>query len=468
MPTPSLIRLWKDRRGVVSVYFAVVLTAMVLAMVAALDLMRVAIVRLRAQAALDAAVLAAGRNLGAERKVWEAEAKAYFAANLSENTMGASVSNLKATVESRRDGEYVRLDTELTIPLLITAFTDTGAMSFDLSTKARKKVQANLEMALAIDVTGSMGKVKMTAAKNAAKLAVTQMLGLNSGGNIAVGLVPFNETVNVGATATTRAWVDPPPTYLSNWQAEWEGCLMERRNPAGAYVLDDTPPKDRRFQAYAASRSVDKKNKNNKVSQDFVFVADDQSGCPDAEVRFLSSDITALTNAINAMTANGSTMVASGLVWAWRMVSPKWQGAWGDSTLPKPKDPELNKVVVLLSDGDNEVAVGTRYEGKWPGRKEYYYFNSPLGNVLNVPGWGNVSNRSQADKLTSQVCRAMKEDGVIVFTIPFGNSISPTTESLFKGCASDQSKYLRAKTNAELEAAFMTVVDTLSELVIVE
>ncbi len=509
MPIQSPIRLWKDRRGVVSVYFAAVVTVMVLAMVAALDLMRVAMLRSRAQAALDAAVLAAGRNLAAERKVWEEEAKAYFAANLGANTMGATITGPTATVQTLADGEYVKLDAGLTVPLLITAFTDTGAMGFDLSTQARKKVRANLEMVLAIDTTGSMAdNGKMASAQSAARLAVREMLGLNSGGNIAVGLVPFNETVNVGVTATTLAWLDAakPPRY--DVASQWKGCLMERLDASGTYALDATPPDVRPFQAYGASRGWTTSDwvstgggKGKYVTTDhFEFLhghphLDGQEGCSPSPAKFLSSDLTALTAAIDAMTPKGSTMVASGLVWAWRMVSPAWRGAgrWGDTTMPKDKDRELNKVVVLLSDGDN--AVWGYVDGYWYTSTNWrgqpvevfnddgkYYFFSPLGNARKVPAWGNLTgqNNTQADKLVwntddpaaighvPAVCRAMKADGIIIFTIPFGNSISTTTESLLRGCASDPSKYLRAKTDAELQAAFMTVVNTLSELVIVE
>src|SRR5690606_9661646 len=71
--------------------------------------------------------------------------------------------------------------------------------------------------------------------------------------------------------------------------------------------------------------------------------------------RFLDDDPDAIKAAIDAMGATGSTLVPTGLLWAWRMLHPAWTGAWDGSERPRPADPrKLRKVIVLLTDGKNE------------------------------------------------------------------------------------------------------------------
>ena len=74
----------------------------------------------------------------------------------------------------------------------------------------------------------------------------------------------------------------------------------------------------------------------------------------------MTANATTVTNAINAMTAQGNTHIDLGLAWGWRMLSPRWQGLWGGemntNSLPLAYNTKgMNKAVVLLTDGFNTV-----------------------------------------------------------------------------------------------------------------
>ncbi len=60
----------------------------------------------------------------------------------------------------------------------------------------------------------------------------------------------------------------------------------------------------------------------------------------------------------------GGTMANLGLAWGWRVLSPEWRGLWGGDTPEElPLDyhtPNMHKVIILLTDGNNEW-----YD--WPG-----------------------------------------------------------------------------------------------------
>ena len=62
----------------------------------------------------------------------------------------------------------------------------------------------------------------------------------------------------------------------------------------------------------------------------------------------LSYDWTALNNKIDAMQPNGMTNVTIGLVWAWHALTK--QAPLSEAADPSP---DLDKVIILLTDGDN-------------------------------------------------------------------------------------------------------------------
>lgn len=498
----TLNALLRDRRGVVGLTFTVSVTAAVLMMLAAMDLLRVSILRSRVQSALDSAVLAVGYNLGSAESEWKAEGQSYFAANMGENSMGSTLGTATFTSSLGTDGiTRVIGSVTATVPLMISGFTDAGAMEISMSTKARKRTRANVEMVLALDNTGSMGGTKMTEAKAAAKKLVTTMLGSGtSGGNTYVGLVPFTETVRVGNTTQTQGWLEAGSTITG-----WNGCLFERADASGNYVVEKTAPGTKAFKPYFDIRmweyeetktstywdiwnwkwvtttetvpcqQTDNNKKDcKKLSSPKVETMTSQNGCTDATVTFLTGNQTTLDTAVEAMSANGSTMVAAGAMWGWRMLSPEWRGVWvANSPLPKNAATDLNKVLVLLTDGDNAVSMN------WY-KDVGYVFRSPYGDASAAKPWGDLTgnNNKNADNLLwnnpesvgaiTSYCTQAKADGIVIYTIPFGTSISSNTETILRGCATDEEKYFRVTAATDLTNTFKTITDTLSELVIEE
>lgn len=96
-------------------------------------------------------------------------------------------------------------------------------------------------------------------------------------------------------------------------------------------------------------------NINNSPRSLTLYLAREPEYCTKSKTQFLTKELQNTQNAIQNMQAYGGTGVSTGLIWAWRMLSPKWRGnnGWGDPHLPRDPDPKLRKVIVLLSDGDN-------------------------------------------------------------------------------------------------------------------
>lgn len=193
----------------------------------------------------------------------------------------------------------------------------------------------------------------------------------------------------------------------------------------------------------------------------------------------MMASATQITGAITTLTstpAEGDTLIDLGLAWAWRMLSPSWQGLWNSPTmiansLPLAYNtPNMKKVVVLMSDGANFIQ---------PGMFSGYSFISDgrLGHTTADP----LLAAEDADNRTLAVCQSLANNGVIIFTIGFGNPASsyPLTladredprivdVNLLQTCAqysaANGGAFFLAPTNAQLAQAFQTIGNLLEQI----
>src|SRR5690606_21934126 len=126
-----------------------------------------------------------------------------------------------------------------------------------------------------------------------------------------------------------------------------------------------------------------------------------------------------------------------GLAWGWRLLSPDWRGMWGGATpatLPMDYNtPLMDKVIVLLTDGENQWYDYPDYA---PGCAGISYCPSTNQGSANIPndadytaygrltaGRLGTTNASTAtttiNTRISQLCAALKtsDRNVIISTI---------------------------------------------------
>jgi Flp pilus assembly protein TadG len=119
-------------------------------------------------------------------------------------------------------------------------------------------------------------------------------------------------------------------------------------------------------------------------------------GCGPAITPLVSSKTTVL-NAIDDMAPwhRGGTMANLGLAWGWRVLSPNWRGRW-DGDLPDelPLDyetPNMEKVIILLTDGNNEWYDYPGITFQWGGSGANHYTGIPGNNAYptSPTNWHN-------------------------------------------------------------------------------
>jgi Flp pilus assembly protein TadG len=585
----SLRTLFAGEEGALTVMFAMTASMMIGTMATALDSIDLASTQSRMQSALDVATLSSGANLshyatttGANLTQWQADARAYYNANMPTGYFGLSMpdSSFSATVSgSPATGQTIQLSANGTMPLYAPTFLTTnnssgssgssgggsgsgsssGTQTISASNSALRMPKSTLELALILDNTGSMAQAadgstiskknpaatKLQGLQSAANTLISQILGV-AGNDSYIGLVPFTTLVNVkGSLNTGGSWMQQDSSKWP-WNAtgvswsNWSGCTVEPHDSNGniqaaAYAPKSSPgfspwyynvPKAGfQIKYYSTNCSLSSKvspnpavikgvplsyynGGRNSYGYSTLCTGDtltapvsswsqmttstnityDQNGSPDdfqpctylQPSVFLTKDQNTLTDAVNNMQAYGSTMIPTGLLWGWRMLSSSWSPAiagtnngWttnSDSTLPRPETTQgLQRVAIVLTDGENDPGTTS---GTFP----MPYFNqlSQGDQNLKVTSLGlNGVTSSSSDLNTFQlgVCSAMKSSGITIYAITFGtygtDSASVAAQQTMQSCASP-GNYYHAPDNATLNTIFQQIAGNLGVLRLVQ
>lgn len=433
----------------------------------AVDMGRVQIVQSRMQNALDAAGLAAGSSVSTTDVA--TETSKYFYANFPPNYMGTTISSLTATPNG--DNSLINLAVAGSVDTTFMRIFGINSVAVSASTQITRQSKG-LELVLVIDNTGSMAQsaggstTKLQAAKNASNTLLDVLYGAsnNTVPNLWVGLVPFSQAVNIGTGHSSWTTADS-----FNWgTTSWYGCV-DARETSNRDVTDDPPsvatfpryysPCDSNNQWYGTNSS----HTNCLTGSGLQYKSGMSSTSTYGPNRYCPQPLTAMvaeksvvSAAVNSMAARGNTLVNTGLVWGWRMLSPRWRGLWGgemdSNSLPLDYNTALMyKVVVLMTDGDNTID-NSSWGAYW------YLSNNKLGTTNSSTAVTRLNTR------TTQVCDSMKAQGIIIYTIALGSSVSSTAKSMLQACATNSDYYFLSPTTDELDGIFQQIGDSLANL----
>ncbi len=193
------------------------------------------------------------------------------------------------------------------------------------------------------------------------------------------------------------------------------------------------------------------------------------SGSPNykcgAAVQPLTNDKATITSRINAMVADGNTVIPEGLAWGWRLISP---GPPFTEGAPYGQN-DVIKVIILLTDGANDVGESVSRIDTGP----YGTYFTAYG-YKKIPANGNqlgANALATLDSKTTQVCNNVKADkdgdqtttDIVLYTISF-DVTSQSIKTLLQNCATDPSKYFNSPSASDLESAFQSIAIGLNQL----
>jgi Flp pilus assembly protein TadG len=408
-------RLRGEQRGSVAVIFAVCSFALIMMLGLAVDVGRALHTMSRIASAADAAVLAAAKRMYDSQLSTPdlaAFARRYFEANMGERGLSfGTITNFDVTIDKQKS--TVNVSVVADVP---TTFARIGGIE-KVSLPATATAAFNLldiEVSLSLDVTGSMCSpcTKIDDLKVAALDLVDILLPATQRTNkVRIALAPFSAGVNAGSFAA-----------LATNNSSSDGCVFERD---GADRATDAPPASGAYLKAAGAAGVARTRDN----------------CPKGSpIVPLTDNTDQLRKAIGALQTGGSTAGHLGTAWAWYLLSPAWQGVWPAASRPSEyKDGKTIKAVVLMTDG---------------------VYNT-FGGACDRGCSNHSAQASSSQDLARNLCRGMREKGVVVYSVGFMLD-DPSAEEVLRDCAG--SKFYRAENRASLRRAFSDIAQDLMNL----
>ncbi|MDZ4110168.1 MAG: ubiquitin-activating E1 FCCH domain-containing protein [Brevundimonas sp.] len=168
----------------------------------------------------------------------------------------------------------------------------------------------------------------------------------------------------------------------------------------------------------------------------------------------LSSDRSSLKSSIGGLTASGSTGGHIGVAWGWYALSPSFNNLWPGSAAGEYRNADILKAAVIMTDGEfnSGYCKGVISADSTSGSGSATYHincNAPNGHPFDQ---------------TLALCRAMKTQGVIVYTVGFQVVNDPRAQSLVANCATSPSHVYLPTSGADLRQAFQAIGREITQL----
>lgn len=441
-------RLGSDRRGNFAVLMGAVCAVVALSAGYGVNIAQLSLTRSNLLNALDAAVTSTARDITtgviAEEDV-RASVEAFLVANGGTGFAAAERISLD-TLEVDRTESTVRASASVVVDLAFPLFGADPTRRVSTESAAVYS-DRKIEIAMMLDVTGSMKGQKLEDLKGAATNAVTTLLGSQKASDprVRIALVPYANSVNAGRLAEATVFVERRASDRG------EAPSMNDPRPAASSSRPDNCATERKGDYQYSDAGPDKAMVNRDLLLDEYARDHRTRTCPAAAVIPLTADARKLTSAIDDFVAEGGTGGHMGVQWAWYMLSDQWGKVMRASERPARANPsEVGKFAILMTDGEFNLS---------------YFDVDDADDVYNDNG--KRATRDAARRL----CREMREDGIEIFTIGFQLQNRAAKETMSECASPDRGNlrhYFETSTGDELDAAFMEIARNIERLALTQ
>ena len=406
-----LTRFRRSEEGAIAIIFALSISVLVMMAGLAIDVGRVMHASAKMTTALDAAALSAAKSMregGLSDDDIKQIAERYFQLNFAGSGVNYTVTG-DLGVAINRDANSIELNISGQVPTLFARIA--GIEQFTVPRTATALYESNdVELALQLDVTGSMAGRKLADLKVAVRDLLDIMLPDEGTPNkVRVGLAPFSAGVNAGPYAAS----------VTNGRAT-DGCVYERRNLADqASEAPATGAMALKARSDLTGRSI--------------------QSCPsNARIVALTESKSTLWSEVNSYRDGGTTAGHLGTAWAWYLVSPEWSTLWPTASRPAPyRDGKTIKAVVLMTDGSYNTIGG-------------------------ISSGDTSATARQVSRIAVETCEAMRAQGIRVYAVGF-QAPTAALETL-RSCATNASSFFDASNGDQLRNVFRAIATELNNL----
>ncbi len=453
----SVRAMWDNRSGSIAPILALSLLMIMGGVGLSIDGARIYRAQQKLQASVDAAVLAAARRAVADGD--DASINEAFSRFLAASGIATEMELLGASPDTSVD-RRVAADVYAYLPTVLMPVLGIDKVKL----RAFAAVEygfTKLEIALALDNTGSMAGAKLDALKSSARSMVDTLLDkAPNDGDIRISLVPFAQYVNVGLDNRNAPWIDVPADYsqtqevcgdvtpvisTSNCRTVPYSYTQDGVTTSGTTTQCDYqygPPVYQcntytytyTWYGCVGSRTYPLNVQDGNYGQRIPGLLN--VSCQN-RIQPLTSSRSDLTTAIDGMIATGDTYMPAGVMWGLRTLSPTAPYSESEGERTDGDGNKLKKVLVLMTDGENTRSP------QYPNH--------------------NGSDATLANQLTTEACTAAKDKGVQIFTIAFSVTSEPIKD-LMRSCASSGGNFFDAANSAQLDAAMQSIAGQLGGL----
>ncbi|MCE2596745.1 pilus assembly protein TadG-related protein [Motilimonas cestriensis] len=435
------------QRGAISPSLALMLVGALTFMAVVVETIRLNTASSRLSGAADAALYS-----GADSENGEADAAQLLAVN-SASVDRNGMSAVDGQLMQKEGGATLTVSTRVAPEM-------TGFIPDSTPVRLSQQVAANtlattLEIALMLDVSDSMSGGPMTKIKQGLK-EFGDIVFSNERRNHhkAVSIIPATGLVNIGdypaffhpdsvvlsrglrLLGKERRWPDlldrevpgrARGAFCAQLQEDVDGINSVRQVNSAWVAKLEQPPSSNRYRPwlYVSTKepgitrygdgtpllsfkpsSNDNPYLENRRDKLGAF---DHADCGVSKIVPFITTKKAFTGGVDSLYSEFNTNNAEGVMWAWRLLSPLWQGHWSSKLADLPRKYGVvsnKKIMVLFSDGNHLINAAVR------------------------------------DKKQLELCRAMKRNGIVIYSIDFENR-SPVVQA----CASSGNYYRASSRN---------------------
>ncbi|MEQ1521439.1 MAG: hypothetical protein ABL936_09240 [Aestuariivirga sp.] len=183
------------------------------------------------------------------------------------------------------------------------------------------------------------------------------------------------------------------------------------------------------------------------------------TGCAKSPIVPMTYSRANIDAGITAMSAAGNTLIAEGIAWGFRVLSPtepftkvEASNSFPADTISTYHHPRWMKIMILMTDGDNDLSAGVdELNGT---------VYSAYGRGKEVPVHNRFGSTSSSDKMMeldnamTVACTKVKAAGIELYVTSFGSGVSTATRAKLQACATDADNYKHTSSSADLSAFF--------------
>ena len=332
-------------------------------------------------------------------------------------------------------------------PMIFMGLFSDNEKSVSSHAKVPVKEKIDVTMALVLDSTLSMQGSRMTSLKAAADDLID--IVTDSGSNDTyMSVVPFTDIVKIPVSMGNEIWFEKPEDKEASFKIVneelSENCRTETIGESRKRVCDVTVHTEVNqiipWHGCTISRDFgfhDEPEYKTQRLQGFArqgYCADDRN-----TIALMTKNVTDIKNTVSAMVPHGTTYIPAGLIWGWRTLQeaqPLTQVEQASET--------SQKVMVLMTDGANEVSLGV---------------SVPWSNGIFHTG----DDIDAADALTAELCEGIKDENIIIYTVALEVNDADTI-SLMQNCATSPNHFYDLSNEASLSIAFNNIGVEVNEI----